>query len=167
MKRSSFFAARSAFTVGGILIFLLLLTAFSWFYANARLNQARQSGVYPSASEAMMAQVTRGYVQPYEARIVSAGPNAFNGSSPHVWYVIACVWGEKRKDGSLVGNGKRDYDNPGAYVLQVKDGWVMVPEGYFPSYIGFWGKLFGLTGPGETQSAIERDPALLNTCTRE
>jgi hypothetical protein len=99
----------------------------------------------------MRAIVARGYVQPDEIEIVYAGTNSFDGNNPHIWYVIACVWGGRRADSSPVGNEKHDYDQPGLFFLNTKEGWVWMPEGAFPGLVGFWMKVYGLAGPGSTQ----------------
>ncbi len=97
----------------------------------------------------MRAHIAKGYVQTDDSQIIYAGTNSFDGSDPHVWYVIACVWGGHRLDGSETGHGgKHGYDQPGLFFLDTKKGWVWISEGTFPTYLGFWMKVFGLAGPG-------------------
>jgi hypothetical protein len=41
------------------------------------------------------------------------------------------------------------FERGGQFYLNIKEGWVMVPEGLFPQILGFWLKMFGLAGPGD------------------
>jgi hypothetical protein len=113
----------------------------------------------------MLALVARNYIEPRKVEIIYAGTNSFDGSSPHVWYVIACVWGGKRADGSPVGSKRHDYDQPGHFFLHTKDGWVFVPEGAFPEFMGFWMKVYGLAGPGSSQPSHDWGSAPQTDCT--
>ena len=140
---------------GMVLLCILLCIAASWIYTKAVLNHAKVEGVYATAEEGMLALLEKSYVEP-EVRIIGAGPNDPYGSNPHVWYVVACVWAEKRIDGSPVGNSRRDdYDQPGSFFLDTKDGWVYVGEGAFPGIVGTWMKAFGWAGPGSSQPSQE------------
>jgi hypothetical protein len=122
----------------------------SLIYTTSQLAIARSGGVYPSAEEGMRALIARSYRNVQEVQIHYAGPNSFDGSQPHVWYVIAEIWAEARADGSSIGSGVRLSDNPGSFFLQTKDGWVHVPEGAFPEVMGFWMSVFGLAGQGSS-----------------
>jgi hypothetical protein len=99
----------------------------------------------------MRTLIARSYVAPGTIEIAYAGTNSFDGSEPHVWYVIACIWGGTRADGSPVGSARHAYDQPGSYFLAAKDGWVHVPEGALPEFIGYWMKVFALAGAGSSQ----------------
>jgi hypothetical protein len=151
MRQARILLLRLALFAGIPLTCLGIILASSWVYTTSQLRAARPAGVYSSAEDGMRAIVARGYVQPDEVEIVYAGTNSFDGSSPHVWYVIACVWGGRRADGSPVGTEKHVYDQPGLFFLNTKEGWVFMPEGAFPGLVGFWMKVFGLAGPGSTQ----------------
>ena len=133
------------------LLCIALFLLCSWMYTIAALGLASRDGVYPSAEEGMLARIERNYAPPYEAELVYAGTNSFDGSNPHVQYVIACVWGDQRMDGSPVGSVRHAYDQPGSFFLNTKDGWVWMPEGAFPTFIGFWMKVYGLAGPSSSQ----------------
>jgi hypothetical protein len=136
----------------------------SWAYTTSQLHVARSKGVFASAEEGMRALIARSYVQPDEIEIVYAGTNSFDGSNPHVWYVIACVWGGQRADGSPVGTEKHVYDQPGLFYLNTKEGWVFMPEGAFPELLGFWMKVYGLAGPGSTQPTHDWGSSPLAKC---
>lgn len=49
--------------------------------------------------------------------------------------------------GTLLYHGT--YENAGNFYLNVREGWVMMPEGFFPELVGFWMKVLGLAGPGD------------------
>jgi hypothetical protein len=147
-----------------LLAFLLKTATWGALYTGVRLRGASLAGVFPSAEEGMLSLVSQGYARPWEAEIVYAGPNSFDGSSPHVWYVIACVWAAKHADGSSVGNESRNYDAPGSFFLNTKDGWVHVPEGWFPEVLGFWMSLYGISGPGSSNPSHEWGSAPRSGC---
>jgi hypothetical protein len=149
------------------LVFLLGTAAWGGLYTAGRLRAARLDGLFPSPEEGMLSLVSQGYATPWEAEIVYAGPNSFDGSSPHVWYVIACVWAAKRFDGSTVGNQTRDYDAPGSFFLQTEDGWVHIPEGWFPEFIGFWMRVYGTAGPGSHHPTREWGSAAHSGCNHQ
>ena len=65
--------------------------------------------------------------------IITAGVNANDGSQPHVWFVRAWIFADQRPDGRPT---ERGYGG-GSYFLRVKEGWVHVPEGAFPEFIGW------------------------------
>jgi len=141
----------------------LLIT--SWLYTTNRLQVARTAGVFPSAEAGMRNLIAKNYVEPYDYQIIYAGPNSFDGSSPYVWYVIACVWGGHRADGSTVGSERHDYDQPGSFFLNAKEGWVFIPEGAFPGFMGFWMEVFNLAGPGSSQPTHDWDSSPQGECT--
>ena len=98
----------------------------------------------------MNALIAKAYIHPRDSQIIYAGTNSFDGSEPQVWYVIACVWGGTRSDGSPVGSARHDYDQPGVFFVAARDGWVRVGEEYFPEVLGFWMRFYGLAGPGSS-----------------
>jgi hypothetical protein len=134
----------------GVAACLAFGALLSLINTTSRLAQARSDGVYSSAEEGMRALIARSYRNIQDVQIQYAGPNSFDGSHPHVWYVTAEVWAEARADGSPVGNGVRLSDNPGSFFLQTKDGWVHIQEGAFPEVMGFWMSVFGLAGQGSS-----------------
>jgi hypothetical protein len=166
MKRSRSLLPWLALVAGIPLTCIGIILLSSWIYTTSQLRAARAAGVFASAEDGMRALVARGYVQPEDIQIVYAGTNSFDGSSPHVWYVIACVWGGERADGSAVGTQAHDYDQPGSFFLSTKEGWVHVPEGAFPELLGFWMKVYGFAGPGSTQATHEWGSSPRGGCVR-
>jgi hypothetical protein len=146
------------FTCAGVAFLAFVGAPFlmSWIYTVGRLPAVQAEDVYASAEDGMRAVIARSYVQPEDVEIVYAGTNSFDGSDPHVWYVIACVRGGRRADGSPVGSRVHDYDQPGLFFLNTVEGWVHVPEGAFPELVGFWMKVYGLAGPGAARPTHER-----------
>lgn len=110
LPRLILFASIPIFCVGMTCLFGLV-------YTTRQLRLASARGVYPSAEAGMHALIERSYRQPDKVQIIYAGTNSFDGSSPHVWYVLACVWGGTRADGSPVGTERHVYDQPGVYFL--------------------------------------------------
>jgi len=151
MKRSHSVLHRLTFATCITLTFIGVILFCSWIYTTSQLRDAREDGIYSSAEEGMRDRIAKSYVEPERYQIISAGTNSFDGRYPHVWYVIACVRGGHRVDGSPTGSKKHDYDQPGSFFLNTKDGWVYMPEGAFPELIGFWMDVFGLAGPGSSQ----------------
>jgi hypothetical protein len=130
------------------LTFIGIIIISSWIYTTSQLNAAQKAGVFSSAEEGMRDLIAKGYIGPNDYQILYAGTNSFDGSNPHVWYVIACVWGGHRVDGSPTGSKRHNWDQPGSFFLNTTSGWVHVSEGAFPQFIGFWMKVFGLAGQG-------------------
>jgi inosine-uridine nucleoside N-ribohydrolase len=119
-------------------------TLWSWSFTTSRLTSARSIGVFSSPSEGMLTLINSRWTGIREARIVHAVPETALGD--HVWYVIACVWAESRADGSPAGSTTRDFDAPGSYFVDTKEGWVLMPESSLPLFVGFWMRIFGLAG---------------------
>ena len=134
----------------------LAFIAFSYAYTVAQLNVARSKGVYTSAEQGMLSMIKDHYSTDRNVKILHAGPNSFDGSRPYVWYVIAEVRATTRADGSELGHN--GCDAPGSFYLQTKDGWVFVPEGAFPEFIGFWMKVFDLAGEGQSTPSTDWAP---------
>jgi hypothetical protein len=131
-------------TAAGISLGFVL---FAWIYTYTQLANARAKGVYATPEEGMLARVEKYYAADREVKILYAGTNSFDGSAPHVWYVIAEVRASARADGSEMGHN--GCDAPGSFFLQTREGWVHVSEGAFPGFMGFWMKVFGWAGEGE------------------
>jgi hypothetical protein len=151
MKRSHSVLLWLTLIAGSTLACVGVIIFSSWLYTTIQLRAARESGVFPSAEDGMRALIAKSYIEPDRYQIIYAGTNSFDGSNPHVWYVIACVWGGHRIDGSPTGTKKHAYDQPGVFFLDTKEGWVFMPEGAFPEFMGFWMQVFGLAGPGSSQ----------------
>lgn len=128
--------------------------ASSWVYTFTQLNIARSKGVYETAEQGMRALMDIGYSADRRVKILYAGTNSFNGRRPHVWYVIAEVHASARADGSSLSD--EGCDAPGSFFLQTKDGWMHVPEGAFPGFMGFWMDVFDMAGPGQTEPSTPR-----------
>ena len=132
-----------------VLGILIAIAPVSWVYTTARLAVARSKGVYDSPEQGMLAMMDQYYAPDKTVKILYAGTNSFDGSKPHVWYVIAEVRASTRADGSQMGlNG---CDNPGTFFLQLKDGkWVHVPEGLFTTFMTSLLDVFDMAGEGQS-----------------
>jgi hypothetical protein len=130
--------------------------AFAWFYTSVQLVSARANGVYSTPEEAMRSMAEEYYSADRSVKILYAGTNSFNGSQPHIWYVIAEVRATSRADGSSLRY--QGCEAPGVFFIQTKDGWVYVPEGAFPEFIGFWMKVFGWAGEGQSTPSTDWAP---------
>lgn len=150
MKRmlSGLLAALGIFTV---------VTGCFGLYTLATLAAARSTGAYPSAEAGMLANAERYYSNDRQVKILYAGTNSFDGSKPHIWYVIAEIHASARANGSKLG--KNNCDAPGSFFLQTRDGnWVHVSEGAFPTLLGFWMEVFGLAGEGQSTPSTNWAP---------
>ena len=132
--------------LGAILLFFVLHWIFTVTVTQLAINQ----GAYITAEVGMLERTLPYYVNVEKYEIIYAGPNSFDGSQPHVWYVMARIWAEKTIDGRPVGFHGKNFETPGHFYLHTKQGWVQISEGLFPVYLGFWMKAFGLAGPGST-----------------
>lgn len=121
--------------------------AVAWLYTTGQVAHARSQGVYPSAEAGMLAHLAQSYPPDHTVTIYYAGPNDVH-ENPHIWYVIAEVRASARADGSAMG--RNGCDNPGSFFLQTKEGWVYMPEGAFPTFIGRWMKTLGMAGEGQS-----------------
>lgn len=135
---------------------VIVCAASSWVYSSTQLSIARSKGVYETPEQGMLALVDKDYASDRQVKILYAGTNSSDGSKPYIWYVIAEVHASARADGSnLSADG---CDAPGSFFLQTKDGWVYMPEGAFPGFIGFWMGLFDMAGPGQSEPSTTRSP---------
>ena len=126
-----------------VMAYAILIPACAYGYTIFQLGLGRLEGVYPSPEEGMRTRLEDSYIGIQRIEIDHAGPNAFDGSNPHIWFVVARVLAEQRRDGSrLPPTG----DYPGSFYLKVHDGWIHRPEGSFPGLIGFFMKVFHLEG---------------------
>ena len=139
-----------------LLGFSLICVASSWIYTAAQLNIARAKGVYSSPEQGMIARAEQNYTADRQVKILHAGTNSFDGTKPHVWYVIAEIRASARADGSALGHN--GCDAPGSFFLQTKEGWVYVPEGAFPGFMGFWMEMFGWAGEGQATPSTNWAP---------
>ena len=150
---------RVGFAVVGGLVVGFGFVVWSWFFTTSRLSaSARRFGIYPSPTEAMMAEIQQGWVGIQEAWIRDARPEmALLGDGTHVWFVTACVWAASRVDGSPVGSATHDFDLLGTYYVQTREGWVPMSEDS-ATFVGFWMKIYGLAGGGGGQ-IVESSPS--------
>lgn len=143
-----------------ILILLAILVAIapvSWVYTSIQLATARSKGEFASPEQGMLAMADQYYAPDKSVKILYAGTNSFDGSDPHIWYVIAEIRASARADGSEMG--RNGCDAPGSFFLQLNNGnWVHVPEGAFPGFMGFWMKVFDMAGEGLPNSSTSWSP---------
>ena len=112
-----------------------------WVYAASQLALAKNEGIYPTVEEAVIGNNSQGWggVRVIAIEDVHAGPNRHNGVQPHVWFGGAKVYLDRVPEG-----GKRDWYLAGSYYIHVRDGWVLVPEGAFPEFIGWVMELYNM-----------------------
>lgn len=124
---------------------ILLFFLGTWVYAKSHLALAKNEGIYASPEEAILARNSSGWGGAEVIRIenVHAGLNFHDGTLPHVWFGGADVYLDRVPDG-----GRRDHYATGSYYLRVEEGWVHIPEGALPDYIGLVMALYGLEGAG-------------------
>jgi hypothetical protein len=117
-----------------------------WLYAISQIALAKQEGVYPSPEEAVVSRLSQGWggAEVVKLEEVRANINQHDGSQPHVWFGGARVYLDRIPLG-----GTRDNYSAGSYYVQVENGWVHIPEGAFPVFIGWVMELYGLEGVGE------------------
>jgi len=140
----------------GVVALVPLFFVCTWVYAASQLALAKIEGIYSNPEEGMIARADRYYSSDHDVKILYAGTNSFDGSKPHIWYVIGEIRSTSRADGSELGHN--GCDAPGSYYLQTKEGWVHVPEGAFPEFIGFWMKVYGWAGEGQSTPSTNWAP---------
>lgn len=121
-----------------------VLAGMTWLHMVTTLERAKREGRYATPEDGMRALAHQSWSDVEQIEIVSAGPNAFDGSNPHVWFVTAKVWAARRGDGKPIS--PRGYGAAGSFFLRVQDGWVHVSEGSFPEVIGLLMRLFDYWG---------------------
>lgn len=145
--------AQSVSTVGPgrvrllLLALLLLIPVFlagPWAYAVARLEMAKREGVYASPEEAVRTRAAAVEGLEVESlKMIYSGPNDHDGELPHVWFAGADVIYDRPHPYT----GRRTV-SIGSFYIQVEDGWVLVPEGAFPTLIGRLMAIYHLEGVG-------------------
>jgi len=117
-----------------------------WLYATSQLALAKSRGIYATAEEAVIALNSQGWGGAEVVKItgVHAGPDRHDGSQPHVWFGGGTVYLDRVPQG-----GNRSYYPAGSFYLHVRKGWVHVPEGAFPEFIGWVMELYDLEGVNE------------------
>jgi hypothetical protein len=101
------------------LLLIPLVAAGTWLHMFLTLAAARREGVYSTPEEAMLARIERGWIDVERVDLEHAGPNDPDGSQPHVWFVVARVWADRRADGKPVGSGRNDL--AGSFFLLLRD----------------------------------------------
>lgn len=124
--------------------YAILIPTCAYSYTVFQLGLGRLEGVYPSPEAGMRSLIEDSYSDVQHIEIEYAGTNSFDGSMPHVWYVIAHVWRGPQTAGQPLD--PNDYEGPGSFFLKVHDGWVHIPEGAFPEIIGLAMQVFHLEG---------------------
>lgn len=122
-----------------------------WVYAASQLALAKNDGIYPTVEEAVIAMNSKGWggAKVISIEDVHTGPNRFDGSQPHVWFGGARVHYDRIPQG-----GRRDWDLAGSYYIHVRDGWVFVPEGAFPEFVGWVMELYHMEGLDEYRQSL-------------
>ena len=114
-----------------------------WLYTAVHLAIAKGKGIYATPEDGMRALCAENrYATVTKIEIDRAGVDRHDGRHPHVWFVIAKVWADKRPDGRPVP--PRGYYYPGRFFIRVREGWVNVPEISFPHLLGAYMVLLGL-----------------------
>jgi len=135
-------------------VIVLFCAAGQALYTVRTLDWARGEGVYLTVQEGVSSRAYRYYCGVKKVEIEQAATNSFDGSNPHIWYVIWRVYADHRapctadKPGAPLAHNLA-YEGGGNYYLNARDGWVYMPEGRFPDLVGFWMKVLGLAGPGD------------------
>jgi hypothetical protein len=124
--------------------YAVLLPACAYGYTIFQLGLGRLEGVYPSPEAGIRSLIESTYTGLQRVEIEYAGTNSFDGSFPHVWYVIARVWADPHPDGQPLNPSV--YDSPQSFFLKVHDGWIHIPEGAMPELIGLAMQVFHLEG---------------------
>jgi len=118
-----------------------LFFLFSWLFAISQIELAKSRGVYATPEDAVIARNSQGWGGAQVVKIagVHAGPNRRDGSQPHVWFGGGTVYLDRVPEG-----WNRTHYLAGSFYIHVKDGWVHVPEGAFPEFVGWVMELYDL-----------------------
>jgi hypothetical protein len=125
----------------GLAALIPIFFLFSWVYAVSQLALAKNNGIYPSVEEAIILKNSQGWggAEVVKVEDVRASVNQHDGSQPHVWFGGARVYLDRVPQGW----DRTEYSS-GSYYLHVKQGWVYVPEGAIPEFIGWVMELYNL-----------------------
>lgn len=142
-RQNSRWLPRRVWTGLGLAAMVPLFFVCIWIYAASQLALAKNEGVYPTVEEAVIGDNSLGWggARVIAIEDVHAGPNRHDGVQPHVWFGGAKVYLDRVPEG-----GKRDWYLAGSYYIHVRDGWVLVPEGAFPEFIGWVMELYHMEG---------------------
>jgi hypothetical protein len=139
-------AKKLPWIVAGLISLVPLFFLFTWVYTTSQIVLAKSKGIYATPEEAIIARNSQGWggAEVIKVEDVHASPNSWDGSQPHVWFGGGTVY----LDGIPVGWDRTQYQS-GSFYLHVKEGWVHVPEGAFPEFIGWGMELYDLEGVRE------------------
>lgn len=137
----------------GIVAFFALCSSL---YTIIMVTVASRDGVYPTAEQGMIALNEKYYTPDLKVKILYAGTHSFDGSGPHIWFVIAEFRASAHADGSQLR--KNGCDSGSSFFLQTRKGWVFMSEAAFPEYVGKWMKILGLAGPGQATPSTNWAP---------
>lgn len=134
---------RSARIGIGLAALAPLFFACSWVYAASQLALAKTNGVYASPEEAIIARNSQGWGGASVVKLedVRANPNSRNDTQSPIWFGGATVYLDRIPQG-----WDRAQYSSGSYYVHVRDGWVYMPEGAFPEFVGWVMELYNLEG---------------------
>lgn len=123
----------------------------SWVYAASQLAMAKEGGVYPTVEAAIIGNHSTGWGGANVISItdIHTGPNYRDGSLPYVQFGTAVIHYDRIPDGL-----SRPRSSAGSFYIHTREGWVLMPEGAFPEYIGWAMMLYNLEGAREFQAGI-------------
>lgn len=115
----------------------------SWVYAASQLALAKNRGIYTTVEESVIQRNSQGWggAQDVKVEDIRVSVNRHDGSQPHVWFGGARVYLDRVPKGY-----DKTYYSSGSYYLHVKEGWVYMPEGALPEFIGWVMELYGMEG---------------------
>lgn len=127
----------------GVAALVPLFFLCSWVYAASQLTLAKSEGIYATVEEGVVERNSAGVGDAEVIRIegVRANVNQYDGSQPHVWFGTATVYLDRVPEGR-----SWDHYNAGSYYIKVSEGWVHVPEGAFPEFIGWVMAFYNMEG---------------------
>jgi hypothetical protein len=113
-----------------------------WAYAASRLTLAKNEGIYSTVEEAVIERNSQGFGGADVLRIedVWAKPNN-NSTQSHVWFGGGTVYMNQVPEGY-----SWDHYSAGSFYIHVREGWVHIPEGAFPEFIGWVMELYNMEG---------------------
>jgi hypothetical protein len=130
----------------GVVVLVPMFFLCIWVYAASQLALAKNEGIYASVEEAVSVRSSQGWGGAQVVRVedIYASINRFDGAQPHVWFGGARIY----LDRVPLGGRWKQYMT-GSYYLRVKDGWVHVPEGALPEFIGWVMTLYDMEDVNE------------------
>jgi hypothetical protein len=132
--------------LAGSISLIPLFFAYCWLHATSHIALAKSEGIYATVEEAVIALNSQGWggAQVVKIEDVHASPNSWDGSQPHVWFGGGRVYLDRVPQG-----WNRTQYLAGSFYIHVREGWVHVPEGAFPEFIGWIMELYDLEGVNE------------------